>query len=905
MQNQTQSPKWHTGQRVNVAGRDAVGTIITIGDEWNRPSCQGKLLICFGVEDGGNGYSFWYKVDKVTAITPAPEEDEPLQPQADPNAPNYCDYCEANTGVLIRETPMVFTLEDGTEQATTDQYYECENYLSGWFVTEYPDNATYIEPAPIESVTSAPAPAPQDQIESVTDEPARRARTTCPVCGSEDVNLQGVDDGGGDYGDSVCDQYHCWNCDSDFEDCWGISESYEPLPPSEETLAPGESLTGIDLDDIPFDHGYGGGGGYDAHPLAYLGREAFAHPTVKAAVARFQKKSVTTDFLKRTGDHVVIDGYKSPDWAAWRVQYAPEKLKACFAHWTWEEVATAYGDLCDHNPPYPEGMTGRNSVIWETRNDPVLHAAWQVWEVETQLISAELNRRVKAGERTGRKADSAHYENLGRGGGGDPAWRYTDCECDRCGGMGGYDDENYNWNTCEVCHGDGYIDCGGGGGYDKAVPTDAEQVRLDAAMNCLVRMPSSLLPLQDQQLLIEIGGYLMARTEDNKARALAAVDRFFEAWAAELDQELPTIGGDLLSDEIDTPTFGMPVYTAGGGGVRDEDDDYPDPYQDGWYHCEVCGEILNAFGQCMNIFCDAYVKDCETHHRARRGGGGGVHDARRKRIEQISGGLALTMVFTVCILIFAFSLFAILFASGGGSYVTSWLYFFVAEIMATAGYFFYSLIKRLAAPLGGGGGGEYAPVDRCPNCGAVVTDPVCPWCDWNADTEEFEEIDPKSGAIMRDVIALERWVRTQRIKTALLLIATAEMAFILVILCGVAAASVVGIFSGYGIGGENLDLLKVTLGGLAIGAISRWFAEVTFGKFEELGGGGGGGEYRPRRNIRAVWVRTPRVNETEIAQDVQQLVEAGLLEPIIWGDPDQVSYVITPAGMDYLQMEDI
>jgi len=39
----------------------------------------------------------------------------------------------------------------------------------------------------------------------------------CPYCGSEDVYFSGVDDGGGDYGDSLCDLYECQGCLNDFE----------------------------------------------------------------------------------------------------------------------------------------------------------------------------------------------------------------------------------------------------------------------------------------------------------------------------------------------------------------------------------------------------------------------------------------------------------------------------------------------------------------------------------------------------------------------------------------------------------------------------------------------------------------------------------------------------------------
>lgn len=44
----------------------------------------------------------------------------------------------------------------------------------------------------------------------------------CNYCGSENTEYRGIDDGGGDYGDSICDVYHCHDCDMYFDaDCWG------------------------------------------------------------------------------------------------------------------------------------------------------------------------------------------------------------------------------------------------------------------------------------------------------------------------------------------------------------------------------------------------------------------------------------------------------------------------------------------------------------------------------------------------------------------------------------------------------------------------------------------------------------------------------------------------------------
>jgi len=39
----------------------------------------------------------------------------------------------------------------------------------------------------------------------------------CQYCGEPHAVYGGVDDGGGDYGASVCDQYHCDRCGNDFE----------------------------------------------------------------------------------------------------------------------------------------------------------------------------------------------------------------------------------------------------------------------------------------------------------------------------------------------------------------------------------------------------------------------------------------------------------------------------------------------------------------------------------------------------------------------------------------------------------------------------------------------------------------------------------------------------------------
>jgi len=73
---------------------------------------------------------------------------------------------------------------------------------------------------------------------------------TCPYCGSGDVDYDGYDDGGGDYGDSVCEQFSCIECGQDFEgDCLEAADDEIDLDsPVPYTLPPkiGE------FDDIPF-----------------------------------------------------------------------------------------------------------------------------------------------------------------------------------------------------------------------------------------------------------------------------------------------------------------------------------------------------------------------------------------------------------------------------------------------------------------------------------------------------------------------------------------------------------------------------------------------------------------------------------------------------------------------------
>lgn len=41
---------------------------------------------------------------------------------------------------------------------------------------------------------------------------------TCPYCGAAAVEYLGVTDGGGDYGDSICDEFRCHECDTTWEE---------------------------------------------------------------------------------------------------------------------------------------------------------------------------------------------------------------------------------------------------------------------------------------------------------------------------------------------------------------------------------------------------------------------------------------------------------------------------------------------------------------------------------------------------------------------------------------------------------------------------------------------------------------------------------------------------------------
>lgn len=74
----------------------------------------------------------------------------------------------------------------------------------------------------------------------------------CRYCGSDEVDYLGVDDGGGDYGDSVCDQYECLECGAMFEaNCMrgvgAITDDYDELEGDNVVHFPSD-----DVSDIPF-----------------------------------------------------------------------------------------------------------------------------------------------------------------------------------------------------------------------------------------------------------------------------------------------------------------------------------------------------------------------------------------------------------------------------------------------------------------------------------------------------------------------------------------------------------------------------------------------------------------------------------------------------------------------------
>lgn len=85
---------------------------------------------------------------------------------------------------------------------------------------------------------------------------------TCPYCGSDLIELLGMDDGGGDYGEAVCETWDCHDCGQQFEgDCIGqaIDGNFpeEPDDLEERREAFGKALfedanSHLDVGDIPF-----------------------------------------------------------------------------------------------------------------------------------------------------------------------------------------------------------------------------------------------------------------------------------------------------------------------------------------------------------------------------------------------------------------------------------------------------------------------------------------------------------------------------------------------------------------------------------------------------------------------------------------------------------------------------
>lgn len=63
----------------------------------------------------------------------------------------------------------------------------------------------------------------QDETRAVPDDRHSELpddQELCPVCGSSNVSYHGMDDGGGIYGESVCDQWRCEVCNASWEgDC--------------------------------------------------------------------------------------------------------------------------------------------------------------------------------------------------------------------------------------------------------------------------------------------------------------------------------------------------------------------------------------------------------------------------------------------------------------------------------------------------------------------------------------------------------------------------------------------------------------------------------------------------------------------------------------------------------------
>lgn len=57
----------------------------------------------------------------------------------------------------------------------------------------------------------------------MAEKAARKVKNMCPYCLSSNTEYMGIDDGGGEYGTSVCDEYECLECGAGWSsDCMEI-----------------------------------------------------------------------------------------------------------------------------------------------------------------------------------------------------------------------------------------------------------------------------------------------------------------------------------------------------------------------------------------------------------------------------------------------------------------------------------------------------------------------------------------------------------------------------------------------------------------------------------------------------------------------------------------------------------
>lgn len=76
----------------------------------------------------------------------------------------------------------------------------------------------------------------------------------CYYCHSENVEFLGADDGGGDYGDSVCDIWHCHDCGQEYEvNCVGGEEDgFDAEAYGNKDITDDLGYAPADGDDIPY-----------------------------------------------------------------------------------------------------------------------------------------------------------------------------------------------------------------------------------------------------------------------------------------------------------------------------------------------------------------------------------------------------------------------------------------------------------------------------------------------------------------------------------------------------------------------------------------------------------------------------------------------------------------------------